>query len=279
MPGKLVIIGTPIGNLSDISDRAIQALRSCSLLLCEDTRHTRKLLNHFGVTTRAESFHDYNEDAKAARIIDMIRDGAVVGLVSDAGMPVVSDPGFALVRLARANGILVEPVPGPFAGILALVASGIAPLPFAFFGFAPHRSAERIDFYRDIAEKGMTAIVYESPQRLVESLRDALEVLGDVPITVAREMTKLHEEFLAGSISEMIAALERKESIRGEITIVFGAKTAEAKSASPDHLAAEFRRLRDEGIRRTDAAKMLAERYGLKKGQVYKMLLGANEDT
>lgn len=273
-PGKLLVIGTPIGNLSDISDRTLEALRSCSLLLCEDTRHTRKLLTHFGISTRTESFHDHNEDQKAQRIIDTIVDGAVVGIASDAGMPVVSDPGFSLVRLARLNGVIVEPVPGPFAGVLALVASGIAPLPFAFFGFTPHKSGERVEFYRDIAARRMTAIVYESPQRLVESLRDARGVLGDVDITVAREMTKLHEEFISGSISEAIEALEAKDAIRGEITIVFAQKGEEAKLASPENLAEEFGRLRDEGMRRTDAAKMLAEKYGLKKSDVYKLLLG-----
>lgn len=272
--GKLLVIGTPIGNLSDISDRALQALRSCSLLLCEDTRHTRKLLTHFGINTRTESFHDHNEDQKAQRIIDTIGDGAVVGIVSDAGMPVISDPGFSLVRLARLNDVIVEPVPGPFAGVLALVASGIAPLPFAFYGFTPHKSGERVEFYRDIAAKGMTAIVYESPQRLVESLRDARGVLGDVDVTVAREMTKLHEEFVSGSISETIEALEAKDAIRGEITIVFAAKAEGAKAASPENLAEEFGRLRDEGMRRTDAAKLLAEKYGLKKSDVYKLLLG-----
>lgn len=272
--GKLLVIGTPIGNLSDISDRALQALRNCSLLLCEDTRHTRKLLTHFGITTRTESFHDHNEDAKAQRIIDLILEGSVVGLVSDAGLPVVSDPGYALVRLARANDVTIEPLPGPFAGVLALVASGIAPLPFAFYGFTPHKSGERTEFYRDIAEKRMTAIVYESPLRLVDSLRDALGVLGDVEVTVAREMTKLHEEFLSGSIREAIESLEARDAIRGEITIVFAPKAEAAKDASTADLSEEFRRLRDEGMRRTDAAKMLAERYGLKKSDVYKLLLG-----
>lgn len=272
--GKLLIIGTPIGNLSDMSDRSIAALRSCSLVLCEDTRHTRKLLNHFGITVRTESFHEHNEDEKAARIIEMVRDGAVVGLVSDAGMPVVSDPGYALARRARVDGVTVEPVPGPFAGVLALVASGIPPHPFAFFGFAPHRSAERVEFYREVAGKRMTAIIYESPQRVLDSLRDALGVLGDVEVTVAREMTKLHEEFIGGTISEAIAALEAKDSIRGEITIVFAPGVAQATAVSADHLADEFRRLRDEGMRRSDAAKMLAEKHGLKKNEVYKRLLG-----
>src|SRR5438067_8132871 len=151
MPGKLLIVGTPIGNLSDLSPRAIEALKSADLILCEDTRHTRKLLTHFGIDRPTRSFHDYNEEAKAGGVIDRIAAGATIDLVSDAGMPVVSDPGFRLVRLAREHGLPVEPIAGPFAGIMALAASGIAPMPFTFFGFAPHREGERKDFYRTIA--------------------------------------------------------------------------------------------------------------------------------
>ncbi len=143
MPGKLLIVGTPIGNLSDLSPRAIEALRSADLILCEDTRHTRKLLTHFSIDRPTASFHDHNEDAKAASCIERIAAGETVAMVSDAGMPLVSDPGFRLVRLARERDVTVEPIPGPFAGVLALVASGIAPLPFTFLGFAPHRHGER----------------------------------------------------------------------------------------------------------------------------------------
>ena len=146
MPGKLVIVGTPIGNLSDLSPRAIEALKAADLILCEDTRHTRKLLTHFGIDRPTQSFHEYNEEEKGEKIIEKIVGGAVIALVSDAGMPVISDPGFRLVRLARERDVAVEPIPGPFAGIMALVASGIAPAPFSFFGFAPHREGERVEF-------------------------------------------------------------------------------------------------------------------------------------
>src|SRR5947209_14092765 len=169
-----------------MSPRAVEALQSADVILCEDTRHTRKLLTHFRIEKPAERYDDHTEDEKAAHYIDRIEHGEVVAMVSDAGMPVVSDPGYRIVRLARERGVAVEPIPGPFAGVLALVASGIAPLPFTFLGFTPHRHGERLDFYRSLAALGHTAIVYESPERLVDSLRDAREVLGgDAEVTVA----------------------------------------------------------------------------------------------
>src|SRR5438309_10506053 len=146
MSGKLLIVGTPIGNLSDFSPRGVEALKSADLILCEDTRHTRKLLTHFGIDRPTQSFHEHNEDQKSSNIINTILKGAVVALVSDAGMPVISDPGFRLVRLAREKTVTIEPIPGPFAGIMALVASGIATAAFMFFGFAPHRAGERDEF-------------------------------------------------------------------------------------------------------------------------------------
>jgi 16S rRNA (cytidine1402-2'-O)-methyltransferase len=188
-------------------------------------------------------------------------------------MPVISDPGFRLVRLARELGLTIEPIPGPFAGILALAASGIAPLPFTFLGFTPHRRNERTDFYRTIAELGHTAIVYESPERVVDSLEDALSVLGDIDMTAAREMTKIHEEFLSGTISEVLAELRTRQSIYGEITLVFAAAQGSAVAASPEEIAAEFERLRSSGMRRNDAVKAVAEKFGMRKNDVYKMLL------
>lgn len=273
MRGKLLIVGTPIGNLSDFSPRAVEALKSAALILCEDTRHTRKLLTLFSIDRPTTSFHDHNEDAKALALVDRIAAGETLAIVSDAGMPLVSDPGYRLVSLVRERGLLVEPIPGPFAGILALVASGIAPLPFTFLGFAPHRRGERLDFYRGAAELTHTVIVYESPERLLDSLDDAHEVLGDVEVTVAREMTKMHEEFINGRVSEVAVELREREAIRGEITIVFGAPARTVVAAAPEEIAAEFERLRASGMRRNDAVKILAEKFGLRKNDVYKLLL------
>jgi 16S rRNA (cytidine1402-2'-O)-methyltransferase len=278
MSGKLFIIGTPIGNLADLSPRAVEAIRSCSLLLCEDTRHTRKLLGHLALSVPLQSFHEHNEDEAAEGLVERLRRGETLGLVSDAGLPLLSDPGFALLRrLREVNEVSVEPIPGPFAAALALVASGLPPLPFTFWGFAPHREGDRRDFYRRIASSGMTATVYESPQRVVESLATAEEELGDVGMTLAREMTKMHEEFLHGRISEVRATLASRESILGEITLVFQA-AAERASSAPDteRLRRDFAELRAQGLRRNDATKILADRYGLPKNELYKLLLGSD---
>jgi 16S rRNA (cytidine1402-2'-O)-methyltransferase len=272
--GRLYVVGTPIGNLDDFSPRAILVLRDVSLILCEDTRHTRKLLAHFAIETATESFHEHNEDAKGVRLLERVEKGESLALVSDAGMPLVSDPGYALVRLARERGVIVEPVPGPFAGVLALVASGIAPLPFMFFGFAPHRHSERLDFYREVADRRVTSILYESPERIVDSLRDALATLGDVDCTVAREMTKIHEEFVHGTLHEVIETFGSRDSIRGEITIVLAAAAERHAETAPEVIAAEFERLRGSGMRRNDAIKVVAEKFGLRKNEVYKVLVG-----
>jgi 16S rRNA (cytidine1402-2'-O)-methyltransferase len=278
MSGKLCIVATPIGNLRDISPRAVDALRSSALILCEDTRHTLKLLREYGIDVPAESFHEHNEDAKAERMVQRIREGETISLVSDAGTPLVSDPGYPLVRRLREEGLRVEPIPGPCAAVLALSASGLPPMPFAFYGFAPHREGERREFYRDLASKAMTAVIYESPFRIVDSLEAAREILGDVEATVAREMTKLHEELIHGSLSEIIAALRARDSIKGEITVVFGAaKHGEIAEPDSDTLREEFEQLRAQGLRRNDATKALAEKYRMKKNELYRLLIGEDE--
>ena len=270
---SLLIVGTPLGNLSDMSPRAIEALKSADLILCEDTRHTRKLLSHFGIDRPTDSYHEHNEDAKAASLVARIEAGETLALVSDAGLPVLSDPGYRIVRHARERGVEVVPVPGPFAGALALIASGIPPLPFTFLGFTPHRKSERLDFYRTAAELGHTVVVYESPERIVASLEDALEIFGDTEVAVAREMTKMHEEILRGRVSEVHAELAARDRVHGEITLVVAARARPAAEHSPEEIRAEFERLRDGGMRRNDAVKAVAETFGLRKNDVYKLLL------
>ncbi|HYC88648.1 MAG TPA: 16S rRNA (cytidine(1402)-2'-O)-methyltransferase [Thermoanaerobaculia bacterium] len=270
---RLLIVGTPLGNLQDMPPRAVSALKSADLILCEDTRHTRKLLTHFGIDRPTDSYHEHNEDAKAESLIARIEKGETLALVSDAGMPVISDPGYRIVRLARERGLTVEPIPGPFAGVLALAASGIAPLPFTFLGFTPHRQSERLDFYRRAAELGHTTVMYESPERVVASLEDALAVLGDTEVTVAREMTKMHEELVHGRISEVLATLHERERVHGEITLVFAAPAKAAEETPPEEIRKEFERLRDSGMRRNDAVKAVAEKFGLRKNDVYRLLL------
>jgi 16S rRNA (cytidine1402-2'-O)-methyltransferase len=274
MSGRLLIVGTPLGHLSDMTPRAIDALKSADLILCEDTRHTRKLLTHFGIDKPTDSYHDHNEDQKAASLVERIERGETLALVSDAGMPVISDPGFPLVRLVRERGLAIEPVPGPFAGVLALAASGIAPLPFTFLGFTPHRQGERLDFYRRAAELGHTVILYESPERVVASLEDALAVFGDAEVTVARELTKLHEELLSGTVSAVLATLQERDRVHGEITLILGAPARVAEAVSADELRNEFDRLRESGMRRNDAVKAVAEKFGMRKNEVYRVLMG-----
>lgn len=277
MPGKLLIVGTPIGNLSDFSPRAIEALKSADLILCEDTRHSRKLLTHFGIENSVDSYHEHNEDEKAPALVERIAAGETIALISDAGMPVVSDPGYRIVRLARERGLVVEPVPGPIAAVLALAASGLPPLPFTFLGFTPHRRGERVDFLRDAAALGHTCVVYESPERLVASLEDIAEVFGDAEVSVARELTKMHEEIVGGSASAVLKSFAGRDVVRGEITIVIGASRAAASAHSDADVVAEFERLRDSGMRRNDAVKAVAEKFGLRKNDVYKLLISASE--
>jgi 16S rRNA (cytidine1402-2'-O)-methyltransferase len=272
--GKLLIVGTPIGNLSDFPPRAVEALKSADVILCEDTRHTRKLLTHFAIGTPTESYHEHNEDEKAPRLIERMERGGTLALVSDAGMPVISDPGYRIVRLARESGIAVEVIPGPFAGVLALAASGVAPLPFTFLGFTPHREGQRRDFYRQAAALRHTVILYESPERLLRSLHDARESFGgDAEVAVARELTKMHEEIIRGTIDSVLEALTARDGIKGEITIVLGAAAVQPAEVSEEELAVEFQRLRDSGMRRNDAIKAVAEKFGLRKNEVYSRLL------
>ena len=275
MTGRLILVGTPLGNLEDMTPRAIEALRSADVILCEDTRHTRKLLNHFAIDRPTDSYHEHNEDEKAPRLVERMLVGETFALVSDAGLPVISDPGYRIVRLARERGIVVEPVPGPVAAVLALVASGIAPLPFTFLGFTPHRQGERRDFYRGAADLGHTVIVYESPERVVGSVEDIVEIFGNTNVAVARELTKMHEEIISGPAAEVLDEIQRRDSIRGEITLVVGASIAGKAEASPAEIAAEFERLRASGMRRNDAVKATAEKFGLRKNDVYRLLVSS----
>ena len=273
MAGKLLIVGTPLGNLSDFPPRAVAALKSADLILCEDTRHTRKLLIHFGIDRPSESYHEHNEDERAPKLVERMERGDTLALVSDAGMPVISDPGYRIVRLAREAGITVEPIPGPVAAILALAASGIPPLPFSFVGFTPHRKTERVDFLRRAAEIGHTVVFYESPERVIASLQDALEVFGDSEVAVARELTKMHEEIVSGTVSVVLDQFQQRNSVKGEITIVLGKPVKSPVEADPHEISKEFDKLRKGGMRRNDAVKAVAEKFGLRKNEVYKLLL------
>lgn len=228
MSAKVVVVSTPIGNLQDLSPRARRALEEADIIACEDTRHTGRLLAHLGIKKRMISMHEHNERQRLPKLLDDLEEGATVAVVSDAGTPLMSDPGFLLVREAAAHEVPVEPIPGPSAILAALVTSALPPYPFTFCGFAPPRSGKRRTYFRRFGELEHTFVFFESPHRLLKSLADARTELGDRPVAVCRELTKLHEETIRGSLSEVHGELAARPSLKGEFVVVVGpaSKTA-----------------------------------------------------
>jgi 16S rRNA (cytidine1402-2'-O)-methyltransferase len=225
MCGRLIVISTPIGNLGDLAPRARQALEGADLVLCEDTRRTGRLLSGLGLDKRLMSLHEHNEKGRISGLIEMLRRGATLALASDAGTPLISDPGFLLVREAVAAGLAVEHRPGPSAVVSALVLSGLPPQPFTFTGFPPRKRGRRRRFYRSLADLDHTLVLFESPHRLLASMDDAAAELGNRPAAVARELTKLHEEMLHGRLAELRETLAGRPALKGEFTLVIGAGT------------------------------------------------------
>ena len=220
--GRLLVVSTPIGNLDDLSPRARTALDQADLVACEDTRRTGRLLSGLGLKKRMLSMHDHNERQRLPQLMGALEQGLVVAVVSDAGTPLLSDPGFPLVREAAAQGIPVEPIPGPSAILTALVASALPPYPFTFAGFPPNRVKRRRAFYRKFGDLEHTFVLFESPHRLLQSLADAHEELGDRTVAVCRELTKMYEEVLRGSLGEVLAELKSRPSLKGEYVVVIG---------------------------------------------------------
>ena len=222
--GKLYVVATPIGNLEDITLRALKVLREVDLIAAEDTRHTRKLLDRYGIRKRLISYHEYNEREKAERIIEELKSGRKVALVSDSGTPAISDPGYVLIRRCVEEGIEVIPIPGPSAFLAALCVSGLPVHRFVFEGFLPHKSGKRRNRLRQLVEEEGTIIFYESPHRLLKTLSDMLEIMGNRRVVIARELTKVYEEIFRGSIEE---ALERfgMGKCKGEFTILIEGKS------------------------------------------------------
>ena len=219
MPGTLYLVATPIGNLADITHRALQVLKDVDLIACEDTRHTHKLLQHYGITTKTISYHEHNEQQRATQLIESLKQGSDVAVVSDAGTPSISDPGFRLVRAAIESEIPVVPVPGPSALISALIAAGLPTDEFFFAGFLPRESNARRARLGELQSVPGTLIFYEAPHRLAATLKDAHEILGEREAVVARELTKVHEEIRRGLLSELSRHYENEEP-RGEIVVL-----------------------------------------------------------
>ena len=271
MPGRLYIVATPIGNLEDITYRAARVLGEADLIACEDTRQTRKLLDHYGIQKPAISYHEHNELERAPELAARMLAGATIALVSDAGMPLVSDPGYRLVRAALENGIEVVPLPGPSAILAALAASGLPTDAFHFAGFLPSKTAQRLKLLESLHDEAATLVFFEAPHRIDEALEAIAQALGNRPVVVARELTKVHEEFLRGTAAEIRAALAAREAVKGEITILVGKAMGPEPDARPVEEAVE--ELMRQGVPRMDAIKQVARKRGLPKRDVYERLL------
>jgi 16S rRNA (cytidine1402-2'-O)-methyltransferase len=275
LAATLYLIATPIGNLEDITLRAVRILREeVALIACEDTRQTRKLLEHFEIRKPLVSYHEHNEAGRSQELIEALERGESVALVSDAGTPLVSDPGYRVVTAAIEGGFPVVPVPGPSAVLAALAASGLPTGQFRFVGFVPAKMAARRSMLQELASEQVTVVCYESPHRILECLSDIGEILGDRPMVLARELTKIHEEFLRGTARSIRTQLEQRGSVRGEIALVIGRSTE--KPAVTDPLA-EIARLQQEGLDRMEAIKTVAKRMGLPKREVYRLV--AEQDS
>lgn len=217
--GRLYIVSTPIGNLEDITLRALRILREVDLIAAEDTRRTRKLLTHYQIRTSVTSYHEYNKDHKSRYLVSSLKKGTNVALVSDAGTPGISDPGFSLIRLALSEGIEAVPIPGVSAAITALSISGLPTHTFTFIGFLPRRKGKRLKLLSQLNQEGRTLILYESPRRILSLLKELLSVTGDREVVLAREMTKMHEQVKRGKVSEVLEQIKGEE-IRGEVTLI-----------------------------------------------------------
>jgi 16S rRNA (cytidine1402-2'-O)-methyltransferase len=282
MSGTLYLIATPIGNLEDITHRAVRLLGQVDVIACEDTRHTKKLLSHYGINTRTISYHEHNERERSMELIERLKSGADVAVVSDAGTPGISDPGFRLARIAIDSGVQVVPVPGASALISALVASGLPTDEFFFGGFLPARSGARRARLAELRSLPATLIFYEGPHRIPATLKDALEILGERQAVVARELTKMHEEIARGSLSELTSRFSSPESARGEMVLIIdrtvmpGESAGNQSDASVSALVTEFEA---NGLDHRAALKKAARELGLSRDEAYRRLVSERRDS
>ena len=272
MTGTLYIVATPIGNLEDITLRALRVLREVDWIACEDTRQTRKLLEHFGIAKPMVSYHEHNESGRAAELVERLARGGSGALVSDAGTPLISDPGYRLVQAAIAAAVPVVPIPGASAAVSALSAAGLPTDAFRFCGFLPPKSSQRRKTLEQWKPETATLVFYETPHRILEALEDVAAVMGTRPVVVARELTKLHEEFLRGTAVELRTELASRPSVKGEITLLIG-KTDEVQ-ADDTPLEEAVRAAEQRGLPRMEAIKQVARQRGLSKREVYRLIAG-----
>ena len=279
VPGKLFIVATPIGNLEDITARALRVLREVDLIACEDTRRTRVLLNHFSIKTRTISYHEHNERERATQLCRFLAAGQSIAIVSDAGTPLISDPGFHIVRAAIERGIEIISVPGPAAFVSALVASGLAGDQFFFAGFLPARAKARRDRLEELRAMPATLIFYEAPHRIGQTLKDALDILGDREAVVARELTKIHEQYLRGSLSALSERFRSKDVARGEIVLMISGFAPKRASVENDPAKAgedilrQIHELENEGLNSKEALKKASREFGMKRAETYRLVV------
>lgn len=272
MPGTLYIVATPIGNMEDMTFRAVSVLKKVGIVAAEDTRHTRKLLEHFGINTSLESYHEHNEKEKSARLVERLKGGVDVALVSDAGTPGISDPGYRLIRLACESSVPVVSVPGPSAIVAAISVSGLPIGEFTFKGFLPHGAGARKKFILELRNNPGTYVMYESPRRLAATLESVLENAGDCPVVVAREMTKLHEEVMRGSAREVLERVKDRE-MKGEITLIVRVEKDGKEACRTADPRERIKELLAGGMRLKEAVMAVALETGLARGEVYKEAL------
>jgi 16S rRNA (cytidine1402-2'-O)-methyltransferase len=271
----LYLVATPIGNLEDITRRALRVLKEVDVIACEDTRQTQKLLNHYAIATRTTSYHEHNEMTKSAELVKEMQEGARVALVTDAGMPGIADPGYRLIALAIRHRVPVVPVPGASAFLAALVASGLPTDSFRFSGFLPAKPGERRAALQAIKSSPRTQVFYEAPHRIVQALGDVVEVLGNTrPVVIAREVTKLHEEFLRGRAGDVLENLQAREAVKGEITLLIGkAEEADVQAAVAAGVSVRQRVneiMAEEAVDEKAALKKVAKERGVSKSEAYR---------
>ncbi len=272
--GVLYVVATPVGNLEDITLRALRILKEVDLIACEDTRYTAKLLSHYGISTPRESYHQFNEASRTPRLIQRLREGKNIALVTDSGTPLVSDPGYGIVSGCRKEGIPVIPIPGPSAAIAALIGSGLPAENFFFAGFLPARQSMRKRRLQELGAIPATLVIYEAPHRLISSLEEMVSVFGPRRACIARELTKVHEEFLNGTLPELLAEIQSRPKVQGEITLVIEPGEKETVvSRCPEslrqHLEEEMQRT---GLPRNEALKRVAKQRGLTRKEAYNLL-------
>lgn len=274
--GTLYLVATPIGNLADITLRALEVLKTSDLIACEDTRHTAKLLAHYQIKTRTISYHEHNEQARATELVKYLREGKTVALVSDAGTPAINDPGFRVVRLCIENEINIVSLPGASAFLSALIVSGLPVDAFLFAGYLPARATQRRARLQQLKTTPATLIFYETPHRIAQALKDAREILGERPAAIARELTKLHEQILRGTLSQLAAQFASEDApARGEFVLIVDRADvcADETSTQTPNLFARVSQLEAEGLTNRFALKQVARELGIARDEAYRRFI------